>query len=276
MSNGDQDTFNYSYLANSGNLVSQCTTDHAGNSVCTTNNTYETTRNVLTTKSNEVASGAVSSYTYAVNQLGQRTQVSQSGSAFATAQSIEWGYDPLGQVTEADHSTDNSQDRNFGYDQIGNRITSTEGSNPAQNYTSNALNQYDSIDGQALSYDPDGNLLSDGQRTYTWDGERCEQTSIADRGKATCPQGQNAKNEAIEIIKTALASATFPDGLSEALTVAENSGKFWKLVQCEKLKRLLLDATLKLAFGEISMEVQQKIEKTYQDWCCTPSTKSSN
>ncbi len=153
---------------------------------------------ILTTKSNEVASGAVSSYTYAVNQLGQRTQVSQAGSAFATAQSIEWGYDPLGQVTEADHSTDNSQDRNFGYDQIGNRITATEGSNPAQNYTSNALNQYDSIDGQPLSYDPDGNLLSDGQRTYTWDGERCEQTSIVDRSKATCPKGQNAKNESFD------------------------------------------------------------------------------
>ncbi len=153
---------------------------------------------IRTTKSNEVASGAVSSYTYAVNQLGQRTQVSQAGSAFATAQSIEWGYDPLGQVTEADHSADNSQDRNFGYDQIGNRITATEGSNAAQNYTSNALNQYDSIDGQALSYDPDGNLLSDGQRTYTWDGERCEQTSIVDRSKATCPKGQNAKNESFD------------------------------------------------------------------------------
>ncbi len=159
---------------------------------------FETTCNVLTTKSNEVASGAVSSYTYAVNQLGQRTQVSQAGSAFATAQSIEWGYDPLGQVTEADHSTDNSQDRNFGYDQIGNRITATEGSNPAQNYTRNALNQYDSIDGQALSYGPDGNLLSDGQRTYTWDGERCEQASIVDRSKATCPQGQNTKNESFD------------------------------------------------------------------------------
>ncbi len=61
---------------------------------------------ILTTKSNEVASGAGSSYTYAVNQLEQRTQVSQAGSAFATAQSIEWGYDPLGQVAEADHSAD--------------------------------------------------------------------------------------------------------------------------------------------------------------------------
>ncbi len=97
-----------------------------------------------TTKSNEIASGAVSSYTYAVNQLGQRSQVSQAGSAFATAQSIEWGYD--------------------------------------------------SIDGQALSYDPDGNLLSDGQRTYTLDGDRCEQASIGDRSEATCPQGQKRRN----------------------------------------------------------------------------------
>ncbi len=96
-----------------------------------------------------------------MNQLGQRTQVSQAGSAFATAQSIEWGYDPLGQVTEADHSADNSQDRNFGYDQIGNRITATEGSNAAQ--------------------------------SYTWDGDRCEQASIGDRSEATCPQGQKRR-----------------------------------------------------------------------------------
>ena len=35
----------------------------------------------------------------------------------------------------------------------------------------NNLNQLTNLSGQALSYDADGNLLSDGQRNYSWDAE---------------------------------------------------------------------------------------------------------
>ena len=35
----------------------------------------------------------------------------------------------------------------------------------------NNLNQLTNLSGQALTYDADGNLLSDGQRNYTWDAE---------------------------------------------------------------------------------------------------------
>jgi RHS repeat-associated protein len=41
----------------------------------------------------------------------------------------------------------------------------------AQTASYNNLNQLTNLSGQPLSYDLDGNLLSDGQRNYTWDAE---------------------------------------------------------------------------------------------------------
>ncbi|WP_321818384.1 MULTISPECIES: RHS repeat-associated core domain-containing protein [unclassified Paraburkholderia] len=41
----------------------------------------------------------------------------------------------------------------------------------SQNATYNNLNQLTTLSGQSLSWDANGNLLSDGQRTYTWDAE---------------------------------------------------------------------------------------------------------
>ena len=59
--------------------------------------------------------------------------------------------------------------RQFAYDQdeIGNRISV----NSSTNYTANNVNQYTAINSQNLTYDADGNMLSDGNWTYTWDGE---------------------------------------------------------------------------------------------------------
>jgi RHS repeat-associated protein len=42
---------------------------------------------------------------------------------------------------------------------------------PAQSGTYNDLNQLTDLSGQALSWDADGNLLSDGTRDYAWDAE---------------------------------------------------------------------------------------------------------
>ena len=59
--------------------------------------------------------------------------------------------------------------RQFAYnqDEIGNRITV----NSSTNYTANNVNQYTAINSQNLTYDTDGNMLSDGNWAYTWDGE---------------------------------------------------------------------------------------------------------
>jgi hypothetical protein len=78
-----------------------------------------------------------------VNAIGQRSGVATSGTAFASARSIGWGYDSLGQVTSAD-SSENAGDRAFEYDAIGNRKKSPNSLTlpNSDNYTSNALNQY--------------------------------------------------------------------------------------------------------------------------------------
>ncbi|MCD2175033.1 hypothetical protein LQK84_18870 [Rhizobium sp. C4] len=56
-----------------------------------------------------------------------------------------------------------------------------------QNASYNALNQLTSLSGQAQTYDANGNLLSDGQRSYAWDAENrlIAITYPSQSGKAT-------------------------------------------------------------------------------------------
>lgn len=59
----------------------------------------------------------------------------------------------------------------YGYDAAGNRTSSTA-AGVARQWTANGLNQITGeTNGAAFSYDPDGNLLGDGTRTYQWDAE---------------------------------------------------------------------------------------------------------
>ena len=64
-----------------------------------------------------------------------------------------------------------AQKRLYGYDQIGNRLESTEGTASASTYGANDVNAYDwvqppSPDPQEyFCYDEDGNLLRDGKAT---------------------------------------------------------------------------------------------------------------
>jgi RHS repeat-associated protein len=70
----------------------------------------------------------ISQYNYSVNNIGQRSAVSQTGTAFSSARSIAWGYDPLGQVIAADSSI-NTADRTYQYDAQSRRIAKTTGTN---------------------------------------------------------------------------------------------------------------------------------------------------
>lgn len=156
---------------------------------------YETDRSVLRAIINEPSTGgtAISSYTYGVNDLGQRESVSQAGTAFPTADAVDWGYDALGQVVSANATSLSANDRYYAFDSIGNRLQSrvatpiSTGGTATDYYSeapptpttigANSLNQYGGIKVgtgpiTAPTHDLDGNLTYDGTKWhYDWDGE---------------------------------------------------------------------------------------------------------
>jgi RHS repeat-associated protein len=167
-------TFSYAYQTNSMGLLSSVT-----GPAHTVTNTWESTRDVLASKQNQVGTSTVSAYGYSVNTLGQRTEVAKTGSAFASNRSITWGYDALGQVTKADSSI-TGFDRAYEYDGIGNRKKAADSLTlPAtDNYTANALNQYTAVETINPAYDDDGNATAyplpahlSANSTLAWDAE---------------------------------------------------------------------------------------------------------
>ena len=82
-------------------------------------------------------------------------------------------YDARSEVTGVNLNT---VDYAYAYDNIGNHTTSSVNS-VSTTYTANSLNQYSEISVPSvpsvdnLSYDLDGNLLTNGVWSYTWDAE---------------------------------------------------------------------------------------------------------
>ena len=169
---GGSSSFTYNYLPNSNLLHTITAPAHS------VTNTYEPTRDVLISKQNNAGANLISGHSYTVNNIGQRTATSQSGSAFAAARSIDWGYDALGQVTKAD-STIPGLSRAYSFDMIGNRISQSGGDLGSPiSYTSNSLNQYTAVGAITPTYDLDGNATAyplpanlSANSTLVWDGE---------------------------------------------------------------------------------------------------------
>jgi RHS repeat-associated protein len=166
--------FNYTYQSHSVGLLASVT-----GPVQTVINSWDPTRDVLTLKQNKVGTTVVSSYEYAVNALGQRTNVEQTGIAFGSMRDITWGYDALGQITSADSNIP-GHDRAYQYDAIGNRKKAADSLTlpGSDNYTSNALNQYTAVGSINPSYDDDGNATAypvpahpNTNSTLAWDAE---------------------------------------------------------------------------------------------------------
>jgi hypothetical protein len=106
-------------------------------------------------KQNKVGRSVISNYEPAVNAIGPSTGVATSGTAFAAVPSWLWSYDALGQVI-----ADATNDRSYQYNTIGNRQKSAASLvfPVANNYTTNALNQYIS---RSLDISPTLNPLHD-------------------------------------------------------------------------------------------------------------------
>jgi len=69
---------------------------------------------------------------------------------------------------------------------------------------------------------------------------------------------------AYKIIREAIVTITFPAGLGEALTVAENSASFWNLIKCRKLYMLYNNALLD---DDVPEKTEKKLHDAYLKWC---------
>ena len=136
----------------------------------------------MISNTNSSTNAVISGIDYAVNDIGQRTGITRSGSATPASASAAYAYNNRGELTAADEAT-NAMDRSFQYDGIGNREKSANsltlpGTN---NYTVNALNQYTAVNlGTSVSpvHDDDGNATAyplpvnpAANATLTYDGE---------------------------------------------------------------------------------------------------------
>lgn len=178
-------TFNYGYLAQSGLVASMAGPVHV------VNNTSQPLGYDLSARENKTGDTQVSRFAYRTNALGQRTDVSRSGSALVQPTHIAYRYDNKGQLTHAESFSGANPEQSgapilpetslYAFDDIGNRLTATRGSQSSapieETYTTNLLNQYTGIavagagPPRTLVYDADGNLTDDSRWHYTWDGE---------------------------------------------------------------------------------------------------------
>jgi RHS repeat-associated protein len=162
------DTFTYGYEANSNLLASLTAPQH------TVDYSYETNRDVMIAIDNKLSGTSYSKYAYTYDELGRRSDRTQSGTAL-TAYTDTFAYNSRSEVEgstndDADLSTDPRFNPAYTYDQIGNRKSST-GVSPVPSYVSNELNQY--VDPVTLDspYVEDGNLETNGTWTYSWNNE---------------------------------------------------------------------------------------------------------
>jgi YD repeat-containing protein len=87
-----------------------------------------------------------------------------------TTRVITYTYDPLYRLTDADYST--GERFEYAYDAVGNRLALTQTlgvSQTVHNYQYDQANRLVNVDGQAYTWDANGNLLDDGVRSFAYD-----------------------------------------------------------------------------------------------------------
>jgi len=168
---GVTNNWQYSYLSDS-DMISQLAESNAG---ITATRTYEPNRNLITTIENRTGdtSVALSRFDYTNDPLGRRTKRIDNASI-----TNDFGYNIRSEVIEALMGTNTY---GYAYDPIGNRLSEVRElmSEVSTNlYTANALNQYSvisnfssQVSSLSPSYDSDGNMLTHGEWTFTWNGE---------------------------------------------------------------------------------------------------------
>lgn len=104
-------------------------------------------------------------YTYDDNGNRLTNTVSDSSGPIRTE---EYGYDALNRLTGVDYGDGTTQ--GYAFDPMGNRLSKTENST-TESYSYNNANMLLTRGGSSYTNDANGNTLTGGGRTNTWDGE---------------------------------------------------------------------------------------------------------
>ena len=139
-----------SIVSYSYNTLGQLSREDNGNGTYTTY-TYDDAGQALSIVNYKPDNSINSRYDYTYNQLGQRTSLT------TLEGKTSYGYDLTGQLTSVALASGRSIE--YKYDAAGNRIT-VKDSGATTNYSTNNLNQYTTVGGDAYTYDKDGNLTS--------------------------------------------------------------------------------------------------------------------
>jgi RHS repeat-associated protein len=91
-----------------------------------------------------------------------------TGDVVTSVVTINYAYDPLYRLTNADYTGAYTHSIDYSYDAAGNRLTQTVNGSLVT-YTYDAADRLTSVNGVAYTYDANGNQLSDGMRTFTYD-----------------------------------------------------------------------------------------------------------
>jgi RHS repeat-associated protein len=131
-------------------------------------------RDLITTVSNTFGTATISAFNYENDGLGRRTARVDTTPTLTVNNAF--GYNLRSEVTSATMANGESS---YNYDPIGNRIYAAFNAE-TNTYSANALNQYCSINPLnpvnpvqeiSPSYDLDGNMVTNGVWSYTWDAE---------------------------------------------------------------------------------------------------------
>ena len=156
LSSVSYDDWRFGYQRISGNSrLSQTTAKLKGKTIHTTTRTYNAFGELR----------AIDEYSYTLDLDGKRISA-----ALPDGRTWRYEYDKPNQLISGKLGRDTTPLSNhaYTYDLIGNRVTATDNGITIQ-YVTNALNQYTAINNAVITYDADGDLLSEGQFTYGYD-----------------------------------------------------------------------------------------------------------
>ncbi|MEI7900704.1 MAG: RHS repeat-associated core domain-containing protein [bacterium] len=188
---------------------------------------FEPTRDLVTAISNRWNGSPISAYAYENDALGRRVVRTDEQNGLSATNLF--GYNARSEVTRAAMHTNIY---GYVYDLIGNRLQSaiSKGRSAITNaYAANALNQYVTISNpqsavSSPAYDEDGNMLTNGVWSYTWDAEN-RLASVISNGVVVVSNVYDHRSRRIKKISGDTQHTFLYDGWNPVREIAASGGR---------------------------------------------------